>query len=321
MRKIKRFAALLLSLLLILSMTGCSNFAEQVRSRFNGSSEKSGSGYNIYYLNQNGTGLLGMSYQLTSTTENEIIAECMNALTMESEDGAYRPVLNGPAVVEDYKYDKETRTLAIYFGQTFESMPAYTQLLTRAAVVKTMTQFRSIVEYVTINIGGKWLTAEDGSVLKMDRNEFVSEITNDLDLLEDAKLTLYFVSGSGSRLAAYETTQRYYNYSKNSLAAIVMDALLRGPVTDQYRSPLSSSTQVRSIHISDGVCTVDFNQAFLTPVEEVPYELTVYSVVNTLCELSSISQVQITVEGEAVTAAPSNMDLTAPLTAKPELIE
>ena len=321
MNKMKRFAAVLLTVLVILSLAGCQNIENLVKSRLQRSSDKSGSGYNIYYLNQNGDGILGTAYQLTSTTEESIVDECMKALAEEPEKSVYRAVLTGPAAVENYKYDKQKKSLAIYFSESFELMPETSQLLTRAAVVKTMTQFRNIVDYVTIKIGGSWLTGANGEVLRMDRDFFVSEITNDLDLHEDARMTLYFLSENGRKLAAYEATQRYYNYSKDSLAAVVMDALLRGPVTDQYRSPLSSSIQVRSIHISDGLCTVDFNRAFLTPVENVPYKMTVYSVVSTLCALGTVNEVNITVEGETVTEAPEDVVLSGPMTPDTSLIE
>ena len=321
MNRSKRLRLLVIIVCLILTLTGCQNISNLARSRFGNNTDKSGSGYNIYYLSQNGSSISGVAYQLTSTTERDIIAECMDAMATMPENTGYSAVLTGPAAVEKYSYNKDNKTLSVYFNESFYTLEEDTQLLTRAAVVKTMTQFRNIVDYVTIKIGEDWLRDAEGNVLRMDRDDFVSEITNDLDQLEDARIILYFANKDLEYLSVSETNQRYYNYGKDSLASIVIDALLRGPVTDQYRPSFSSSTQVRSLHTSDGLCTVDFNQAFLKPVDKMPYELTVYSLVNTLCELPGINQVQITVDGEVVKAAPEDVDISGPLTARPELVK
>lgn len=321
MRIIKRLTAMLLLLAMIIPFAGCGNIRDFVENRLKPASDTSGAGYNIYYISRSETGISGFAYQLTKTNENEIIDECLEALAADPQDSAYRAVLTGSSKLTEHHYDKAHKTLEIYFDAGYLDQPQQTQLLTRAAVVKTMTQFRNIVDYVSINIGGQWLSDEEGNPLKLDNSEYVSEITNDLDLLKDAKMTIYFVSQKSGKLSAYEAQQRYYNYSGDSLAAVVMDMLLRGPVGETYTATLSSSTQVRSIHISDGICSVDFNQAFLTPVENVSFEQTVYSVVNTLCELSKVSSVLITVEGNVPENVPDGIDLSAPLSPRAELNE
>lgn len=321
MKNVKRLMAMLLILLMLIPLAGCQNIRDYAENRLKRSSDTSGAGYNIYYISRNETGISGFAYQLTKTNENDIIDECLEALASDPQDASYRAVLTGASKLKEHHYDKDHKTLEIYFDAGYLDQPNQTQLLTRAAVVKTMTQFRNIVEYVSINIGGQWLADEEGNPLKLDNSEYVSEITNDLDLLKDAKMSIYFVSQKTLKLSAYEAQQRYYNYSGDSLAAVVMDMLLRGPVGDNYIGTLSSSTQVRSIHISDGICSVDFNQAFLTPVENVTFEQTVYSVVNTLCELSKVSSVLITVDGNVPENVPEGIDLSAPLSPRAELYE
>ena len=317
MKKVKRLMVLLLLAVMLLTATGCQNIKGFMDTRLSRSADTSGAGYNIYYISRNETGISGFAYQLTSTTENDIIDECLAALAVDPEDSVYRAVLSGESALADHRYDKESKTLEIYFDADFSDQTEQTQLLTQAAVVKTMTQFRNIVDYVTINIGGSWLSDKDGNPLKFDNKEYVSEITNDLDLLKDARMMIYFVSKESGKLSPYEAQQRYYNYSGDSLAATVMEVLLRGPVGDQYIGTLSSSTQVRSIHISDGICTVDFNCAFMTPVENVSFEQTVYSVVDSLCELAKVSSVQITVEGAVPEA--DGFDFSAPLSPRADL--
>ena len=321
MKTVRRLAVILLLIVMLLPVTGCQNIKNALDNRLRRSSDTSGAGYNIYYIDRSETAIGAFAFQLTSTNENDVIEESLKALASDPEDTAFRAVLTGASELTDYHYDKAHKALEIYFDGAYLDQPEQVQLLTRAAVVKTMTQFRSIIDYVSINIGGSWLADAEGNPLKLDNSEYVSEITNDLDLLKDAKMTIYFIWKESGKLKAYEAQQRYYNYSGDSLAAAAMDALLRGPVGDQYIGTLSSGAQVRSIHISEGVCSVDFNQAFLTPVDGVSFEQTVYSVVNTLCELTKVSSVQITVEGAAPENVPENIDLSAPLSPRADLYE
>ena len=60
-----------------------------------------------------------------------------------------------------------------------------------------------------------------------------------------------------------------------------------------------SIIDVLDLSVEDGVCTVDFNRDFYNnrPETEQGEQLAVLSVVNTLCELDEINQVQIYVEG------------------------
>ena len=48
----------------------------------------------------------------------------------------------------------------------------------------------------------------------------------------------------------------------------------------------------------DGICYVNFDNSFLTESTDVSPELEIYSIVNSLCELSYINKVQISINGE-----------------------
>ena len=320
MRK-RKWIPLILLLCFVLQAAGCGQIKQYVTTRFGrGATDSSGSGYNIYYIKQADTGIGAFAYQLTATTESGIIDECLQALAVPPDDANYREVLSGDVVVDHYTYEKDRRLLTLYFTDAYRNQSDSQELLARAAIVKTMTQFRGIIDYVSFGIGSGYLTDENGEVMKMKSADYVSAITNDLDRLEDANLTLYYITQDGTGLKKYETSQRYYNYNKDSMAAVLMDVLLRGPVTDEYLASMASDVQVRNIHISEGVCTVDFNQSFLKAPENVRFELSVYSVVNSLCTLPDVSQVKITVDGAEIRDAPSGLDLSVPLSPIMELV-
>ena len=65
-----------------------------------------------------------------------------------------------------------------------------------------------------------------------------------------------------------------------------------------FRSTVPGGTRLNSIMIRDNVCYVDFSKEFMNVQAEVNSEIVIYSIVNTLCELSDVNKVQFTIDGE-----------------------
>ena len=61
---------------------------------------------------------------------------------------------------------------------------------------------------------------------------------------------------------------------------------------------VNSSTKVVSVSVKDGICYVNFGSDFLSQPYTVSAEVTIYSITNSLVELSNINKVQISVDGE-----------------------
>ncbi|MGN0203135.1 MAG: GerMN domain-containing protein [Coprococcus sp.] len=301
-------------------MGGCQSIKYLAGSHKTGAEpENTGTGYNIYYINNDETKLRAVGYQLVSTTEDGIIQECLEALEMNPEDKNYKPVIAAPVRIERYSYDKDSRTLSLYFYEEYNQMSKTSEMLVRAAIVKTLTQFSGIIDYVSFNVGGEWMADEEGNTLRMKNADYISEITSNLDHLEDANLCLYFASEDGSGLIRTYTTLKYYDTAP--MAAVVLDALLRGPTVEGCCPVLSANTQVKNVYVKEGVCQVDFNQGFLEKIGDQDFKLNVYGVVNSLTELKDVDKVQITVDGQVVAEAPDGVLLMDILTAKPDMVK
>ena len=78
--------------------------------------------------------------------------------------------------VQQYNYDKDSRTLSLFFSKEYAQMPKTTEMLVRTAIVETMTQFGGIIDYVSFSIDGSWMTDEAGNVLRMKNSDYVSEV-------------------------------------------------------------------------------------------------------------------------------------------------
>jgi germination protein M len=307
--RLKKTFVMLLLLCLVPALAGCANIRSYIASR-TGSEETADNtkqGYSIYYINEEETRLTPVSYRLESTTEEGIIEEMLGILADQPDQEGLKPVIAPPVNLIQYEYDKAGKTLSLYFDAEYNTLTRTTQILIRAALVKSLSQFSGIIDYVSFNIDGSWLADESGTPLLMKNEDFVVSLSGRDAYLSEATVDLYFASPDGTELKLLTTPLRYD--AGSTLAAAVLDALIRGPVTGEYQTVLSANTHVNTIYIKDGLCQVDFNRGFLEKVREQSFALNVYSVVNSLTDLDEISQVYITVDGETITDAPDGIVL------------
>ena len=112
-----------------------------------------------------------------------------------------------------------------------------------------------------------------------------------------------------------------YNASNVSLEQIVIESLLTGPLREGFVATMPEGTQLNKISVKDGVAYVDFNDAFNGQAGDLRSELTLYSVVNSLCSLPTISRVQILINGEKQDVYRETIDISNTLERNLDIIE
>ena len=115
---------------------------------------------------------------------------------------------------------------------------------------------------------------------------------------------LYFPRDGGYGLVVEQ--RDVVKTEREGLAAALLGALLSGPQGGEgARSLMPEGTQLRSVAVENGVCTVDFSGEFLSgmPAGAGEARLLLYSVVDTVCAMESLEaqSVQILVEGRRLT--------------------
>ena len=94
---------------------------------------------------------------------------------------------------------------------------------------------------------------------------------------------------------------------------LVVDELLKGPgtdVADVAYPTINPNTKVVSVSVRDGICYVNLDDTFLTQIYNVSSEVTIYSIVNSLAELTGVNKVQISVNGESDIMYRENISLS-----------
>ncbi len=135
---------------------------------------------------------------------------------------------------------------------------------------------------------------------------------------ETTTIVLYFAGGDGNLVPEQREVPKV-----TGIARKTMEELCKGPQTDGLQSTLPAGTELLDINIRDGLCTVDFSQELVDnhPGGSSGELLTIYSIVNTLTQFSSIHQVAFLIEGQQVETLAGHMDLTIPIQRNPDILK
>lgn len=279
--------AVLLTLVLLSGMTGCAR------------EEKEDSGLLLYCLNEDLSSLSTLSYQLEDGKSKDDLSPQKMADDMLEQLATSSGDVRSIAPIQNFTVTGTTLqngTLTVFLSSDYEELEAVREILTRAALVNTLCQIDG-VDSVSFLCGDHPLTNEDGSVVTaMNSDMFIFNSGKEIMNYEKVRLHLYFANEDGDQLV---DTYRNVVYNSNiSMERLVVEQVLKGPNSDVVFPTLNPAAKVLSVTTRDGVCYVNLDQAFLTEPYGVTSQVAIYSLVNSLTELSSVSAVQITIEGK-----------------------
>lgn len=250
----------------------------------------------VYYVSSSETKVEQHSHEITADTSEGKLEELIEHLSTNPEKLEYKAPLGMGFQLLSAKLEEATLVLDV--DAKYLELPMTTEVLVRAAIVRTLTQLEE-VSYVSITVeGGQLYDGVGRPVGRMNAEQFIDNDGNEINTYELARIQLYFASEDGASLIA-ATREKYYSTSMQ-LERFVVEELIAGPsgqVEGLYPS-VNPNTKVINVTTKDGICYVNMDDNFLTVVNNVPTEESVYAIVNSLVELSNINKVQILVNGE-----------------------
>ena len=200
--------------------------------------------------------------------------------------------------IEVLDFEIKEGNLMLDMNDKYKELSVPLEVLTRAALVRTLTQVNG-VNYVGMTIEGQPLMDSLGSPLGMMSAEtFVDNEGSQINSMEQARIKLYFTDETGTQLVAVNRTLIYN--TNISMEKLVMEQLIAGP-TEMAKGvypTLNPGTKVLGVTINDGTCYVNLDETFLTQLSNATAEVVIYSIANSMVELSNVNKVQISVEGE-----------------------
>lgn len=308
MKLIKREKIIFLPVILIMGLCAC---GQQNKS-------EQGQTYHIFYENNDETGIYSQGYVTATTDKEALIEELLEQLGTASGKLEYKAPLAGNFSLLSYNIAENQLTLV--FDENYKWQSVTTEVLVRAAIVRTLTQIEGI-QYVTFQINSEPLTDASGTVVgTMNADMFIDNAGNEINTYEKVKLTLYLANEQGDGL---KSVSRSVIYNSNiSMERLVVEQLIAGPYGDEKVFPtINPDTKVISVNVKDGICYVDLDNAFLTQIYNVTSDVTIYSITNSLVELSNVNKVQISVNGDTSVNYKENIILSTVFERNLELID
>ena len=274
----KRILAFLLMAAMVLSFAGCGDSKEKHSVYFSSSDKK------------------GFAEEKIVLDSNLSIEDKAKALVKRLIDGPLKAE-NMRAVPENTALlglRIESKTATVNFSQGFEkTADATTNLLAIYSVVNTLCSMDGINK-VQILVNGRKIkyTATEEEIGALSMNNVI--LADEIGRNQTTVLELYFANEDKTALIGEKRMVDIKDNETVEKAAI--SELLKGPGA-RGEKLLTTDFKVLSIEIKDKQCYINFSKEFmLLPQENA--ELSVFSIVNTLTKLPSISSVQILIEGE-----------------------
>ncbi|MDR1209268.1 MAG: GerMN domain-containing protein [Clostridiales bacterium] len=269
----------------------------------------------VYYVDKAGNTLSPIERVITaaSRSREDVVGGVVAAFRDAPQGGALSSALPADVSVRVRIYG-DSNAADVSFGDEYHSLSPVDELFLRAGIVMTLTGL-DFIDGVTISVGGKPLKRVSGEPLgELTRNSVSADATIPVSTNVNKVFTVYFADKDGegllpeSRIISVDRKVPSEEY--------VIQALIDGPAdTGMYRT-LPQSVHLLDAKTEDGTCYVDLSFDFITGLTggiSAAERLAVYSIVNSLTELSGVKDVQILVEGNKVETISGGISLSSPL--------
>lgn len=292
---IKKCSFVLVGIMILGTMVGCSNQKKEYSLE-----EKDGS-YKVYYMDSSESKIVCETFQPENEATEQLIWECIQALKKEPQNITYKSVLPAPIDIVDFTL-QEKGQLTLNFNEAYSTLNGISEILSRAAIVKTISQVEG-VNYIEFYVNGQPLMlSADKSVGFMTPEDFIDNTGEETNFYQNATVTLFFATSEGKTLQEVRVNIVYDGTI--SMEQLIVQQLIAGPSsisgvnTDRVLATVPPNTKLIKISVKDGICYLDLSNEFIEKIPDISNEVAIYSIVNSLVELANIDKVQFSINGE-----------------------
>jgi len=306
----KPFKLLFCLFCLSLALTGCGSSA-------NDNIKEAENSYKIYYVSSSEDKLVSEDYVAKEEETNKLIAELLKQLNNVPDGTALKKPI--PDSVDLKSKSLKDGVLTLDFSESYHQLTGISEILRRASVVKTLCQIKEVkkVEYRVEN--QPLMYSELNPVGAMSADDFIDNTGGETTYYQTVQISLYYTNADGKKL--YQTRHNVEFDGTISLEELVIRQLMAGPLDNDKLAPvIPPGTKLNKVTFKDGICYVDFSKEFLEGREGVSDEVIVYSVVNSLSEISSVTKVQFFIDGKPVSSYRETIPIDLPVERKLDII-
>ena len=248
----------------------------------------------VYYLNETGAELVAEAADVPNSTHKRQIEYLIKQL-IAPPAGKKSPLSDGTKLLSVTVTDE---IAVVDFSKEFYNGKAIDKTLASVAVAKTLCS----LDYITgvqILVEGEEALDSDGNPIGILReSDLVINQGSTPSQTPDTSYKIYFSNEDSEFLVperrSIETT------ASDTAEKIILSELMKGPKESGHFRTIPQEAKLLSIETKDGVCFVNFSKEFVEKHSggTTEQQLTIYSIVNSLTELSTVERVQFLIEGE-----------------------
>lgn len=251
----------------------------------------------LYFLNDDCTGIVAEPREIRYKDDNDAVTRIIDGMRKGPKDSKKNKILSQGAKLKGIEYEGSDN-ITVDFSGDFLTEDSSRNTLEIYAVTKSLCS-SGLVSRVKVTVEGEEIVNPDGSIvdfieasdINLETEEFSSEMRD---------IVLYFADSTETGLVREERTVKITD--QQPIEQYIINELIAGPADRQLKRLLDGDTAPVSVTVQDNICYLNFMSDFITkntgdPTHEV---LVIYSIVNSLTELNTISRVQFYMDGKRV---------------------
>lgn len=282
-------------------------------------SEVEASTVSLYYVS-NDFELIKIPKNIELNEETIMVEEVLDNLYMDIAKDNLKATLSEEIDILDI--DIKNNVASINFSDHFNDLNNQEKLLARGSIVWSLTSL-DFIQGVIIKVNDIVINSEtnhDFGVMNK-QNMIINDNLSTNTTSEYQIVNLYFSDNFSEALVA---ERRLIAVEANKpQERTILEQLIGGPQTTHYLSTIPKETKINDVITTiDGICYVNLNHEFVSKHSggETAELLTIYSIVNSLCQLNHVSKVQFLIDGERLELYKGFLDFSKPFEAMELLI-
>ena len=263
----------------------------------------------IYYYNKvNST--LSYEEKNISINDNNFINNIFEQMKISPKSTNLKSVV--PPDLELLDYNLYNYILTVNLSNNYNNLSDIEKLIFRAGFVWSITEINSInsIKFLIENEELKY--ANNKNIGYLNRDNIILNPIISPDKLEQEKIILYFANSNNKLVEEKRNIEANQN---QSMEIHIVEELIIGPKLDGNIKTVPSETKIRNIKTEDNICYVDLSSDFITKISgnKEQENLAIYSIVNSLTNLSNVNKVQFLIDGEKTNLSKESVDISQPL--------
>jgi len=254
--------------------------------------------------------------------KTEALQETLSQLVAGPKSSTLGKSVTSPTLITLGSLLEESKTFTVKLSEEYYALGSTESIVCLNAIVYTLTEF-DYVDNVHFYVGDAELLRPNGQPYGMMNrdNVLLGDAPISPDTVNTREVVVYF---SDEQALALVAEKRSVEMSVNKQPErYVVEELLKGPTASDLYAVIPADTKLRGVSTEGDTCYVDFSQDFLSKFDggSSAERLMVYSIVNSLTELSNIKRVKILAGGDTILDTKGfSLDLSKPFERDAELI-